>query len=111
MYNVHFVFDDSSNLNWLVDADSERDAVNAVLNQTKTIKQPKFVIIEKPTIFSSEDDLDLLSKFESWGGEYDNIYHIENKLAEVVSISGFSSCLGSLSEYEDIVKVLNGESI
>ena len=70
MFNVIFVFEDSSRLSWLVKADSERNAVNAVLNKTKTVNNPKLVIIEKPCIVASDEDMDLLGKFESWGGDY-----------------------------------------
>ena len=69
MFYVSFVFDDSSRLSWLVEAPNERSAVNAILNRTKTVKKPKFVVVEKPCITSSDEDIDLLSKFESWGGE------------------------------------------
>ena len=106
MFYVSFVFDDSSRLSWLVEAPNERRAVNAILNKTKTVKKPKFVVVEKPCITSSDEDIDLLSKFESWGGEYDNVFHIENKLAEIVDIGGIKICLGSLAEYSDIVKYL-----
>ena len=109
MFNVHFIFEDSSKLNWLVSADSERNAVNAVLNHTKTVKKPKFVVVEKPCIFAKEDDLDLLSKFESWEGEHENVYHIENKLSEIIDIGGIKVCLGSLVEYADIISILKGE--
>lgn len=109
MFNVHFVFEDSSKLNWLVSADSERNAVNAVLNHTKTVKKPKFVIVEKPSIFASEEDLDLLSKFDSWGGDHSNVYNIENKLSEVIDIGGIKVCLGSLAEYADVVSILKEE--
>jgi hypothetical protein len=66
MFYVSFVFDDSSRLSWLVEAPNERSAVNAILNKTKTVKKPKFVVVEKPCITSSDEDIDLLNKFESW---------------------------------------------
>lgn len=111
MFYITFVFDDSSKLSWLVEAKTEKEAVNAILNKTKTVKKPKFVVCEKPSIFASEDDLDLLDKFESWGGEYDNVYYIENKLSKVIDVGGIKICLGSLAEYKDILRVLEGELI
>lgn len=106
MFSVSFIFEDSSRLSWLVEANSERSAVNAVLNRTKTVKKPKFVIIEKPCIIASNEDIDLLGKFESWGGEYENVFYIENKLAEIIDIGGIKVCLGSLAEHTDLLKYL-----
>lgn len=106
MFNVIFIFEDSSRLSWLVEANSERSAVNAVLNKTKRTENPSFVIIEKPCIIASDEDIDLLGKFESWGGEYENVFNIENKLAEIVDIGGIRVCLGSLAERENLLKYL-----
>ena len=77
MFYVNFIFDDSSRLSWLVEASDERSAVNAILNTTKMTKNPKFVVCEKPNVIANDDDIDLLSKFESWGGEYDNVFMVQ----------------------------------
>lgn len=106
MFNVIFVFEDGSRLCWLVEANSERSAVNAVLNKTKRVDNPNFVIIEKPCIVASDEDIDLLGKFESWGGEYENVFNIENKLAEIVDIGGIRVCIGSLAERADLLNML-----
>lgn len=106
MFNVHFISEDNRKESWLVDAKTEREAINAVLNKTKTTNNPKFVVVEKPVILALDSDLDLLDKCESRGGEYSNVYKIENKLSKVIDIGGISIRLGSLADFEDIVKLL-----
>lgn len=103
MYKVTMVFNDSSTISDLVIAKDEKSALNAIINHTKTVKQPKFVIFEKPYIVASEDDLNLVSEFQSAGFGDNNVYTFNNKLSEVIDVGGISICLGHLDEYKKFV--------
>ena len=103
MYKVTMVFNDSSTISDLVDAKDEKSALNAIINHTKTVKQPKFVIFEKPYIIASEDDLNLVSEFKSAGFGDGNVYTFNNKLSGVIEVGGFKICLGYLDEYQKFV--------
>lgn len=107
MFYVNFIFDDSSRLSWFVEASDERSAVNAILNTTKMTKNPKFVVFEKPNVIATNDDIDLLTKFESWGGEYDNVFSVENKLSQIIEIDGIKVHLGSLANLSEMVNFVD----
>ena len=103
-YCVRFVFDDSSVLEYSVMAKSEEGAINCILNNTKTVKQPKFVLMNTVDFIQSDDDVKLVKDFSIIHTQFGNMYKFKNKLAEVVDVGGISICLGSLLEYKDLIK-------
>ena len=107
MYKVTMVFDDSTVISDLVTAKDEKSALNAIIKHAKTVKQPKFVVFEKPYIIASEDDLDFVSDFQSASVGGDNVYTFKNKLSEVIDIGGIRICLGHLEEYQKLLGDIN----
>lgn len=106
-YLVTFVFDDSSTTKNIVKASSEERAVNTVLNNTPTSKQPKFVIIEEANLVESDEDLNLVSNFKK---SCDNLYTFDNKLSETIEIGGITLCLGSVINFKEFISHDKGET-
>ena len=101
MYHVTFVYDDSSTFRFIVEATSEKQALNCILTNTRDTRQPKFVVFEKPTYVAKDTDYSVVEDLESWGGEYENVYRFKNKLNENVTIGGITVKLGSLLDIQD----------
>ena len=102
MFNVRFVMYDSSVESYLVQAETEYQAINAVLNRLKPTSDPKFVIVETPHIIATDNDCELirsLNKIELNDGV--EVYELQSKTAEVININGVTIHKGSLVDILD----------
>lgn len=103
-YFVKFAFEDSSVLEYSVMAKSEEGAINCILNNTKTVKQPKFVLINTVDFIQSEDDVNLVEDFSKSSTSYGDIYNFKNKLSEIINFGGIQICLGHVPQYINLLK-------
>lgn len=104
-FKVTLVFEDSSTMSNLVQADTEELALNSLINETNTVKNPKFVFFEEAVIVQHTNHLPLVEDFTRLClNSGDIIYTFKNKLSEIVQVGGVSICLGHIPTYIDLLK-------
>ena len=102
-YQVVFVYEDSSTTQYTVLAESEKYAVNTVLNRNKITKTHKFVIVSDFCLTQSEDDIDLVENFECCGDDW---YKFDNVLRKQVNFGQYTIQLCSLQDFENYIHLI-----
>lgn len=103
-YNVNFVFDDSSVLEFACIAKDEKGAVNTLINKHRIVKQPKFVVIDEiTTIQDVDNDLDLIDDFVQ-SSTTPSLFMFKNKMAELITISNSTISKGHLEDWKVLFK-------
>ena len=102
-YQVVFVYEDSSTTQYTVLAESEKCAVNTVLNRNRITKTHKFVIVSDFCLTQSEDDIDLVENFECCG---DDLYKFDNVLSSRIDFDYYTVKLGDLQDFENYIHLI-----
>lgn len=109
VYLLTWVYEDSSTGKFLVEANSVTNALNAILNNHRITRQPKFVVVETPDIIANDMDSELVSEVVESELDGCNVVKFHNKLTDIVECGGVKLSLGSVLHQFDQYLVEKGD--